>query len=300
MFSGALIAAVSAYAWLSVDLVSGHVYEHDAIPYWNALVRFGFFILTAFLVATRRRTEIELAAARDRAQQANRAKSAFLAGVSHELRTPLNAIIGYSELLAEEAQAAGNTARERDLERIRRAGHHLLSLINNILDMAKIEAGKLEVSRERFAIWEAIEDVTGIAELLVRKRGNKLTVDCPEDIGEIVSDEIRLRQVLLNLLGNAAKFTEKGSITLTVGRIADDPGRISFVVADDGVGMDEGQLAKLFKPFTQFHQQNRSTMVGSGLGLAISRRLCDLLGGTINVESTPGKGTRVSVVLPAE
>ena len=238
-----------------------------------------------------KRREEEVAAARDEAMQATQAKSQFLASMSHELRTPLNAIIGYSEMLYEEAEDRGHVGFLPDLEKIREAGKHLLSLINAVLDLSKIEAGKMDVVVEEFEVGELIAQVRSVIEPLVARHGNVLEVVCAPQLGRMRSDPTKLRQNLLNLLSNAAKFTEGGRITLTARRIAASDGdRLQFDVADTGIGMTREQLERLFLAFSQAAATTSRDYGGTGLGLAITRHFCRLLGGDVTAESTPGSG----------
>ena len=242
-----------------------------------------------------------LAEARDAAMEATVAKSRFLANMSHELRTPLNAVIGITEMLMEDAEESGDATVREPLERISRAGKHLLQLINEVLDLSKIEAGKLAISYESVALTPLVDDVVGEVEPLAEKNGNRLAVECPPDIGALRSDPTRLRQIILNLLSNACKFTEHGSVSLSVGRSrANDEDWISIRVADTGIGMTKEQLGKLFQEFSQVDNSTTRKYGGTGLGLAISDRLCSLMGGSIEVESEPGVGTTFNVRLPAD
>ena len=241
-----------------------------------------------------------LADARDQANQATLAKSRFLANMSHELRTPLNAVIGITEMLLEDAQDAGQTSFEEPLQRVTRAGRHLLHLINEVLDLSKIEAGKLELHYEDIDIAGAIKDAVGAVQPLAAKNGNRIEIDCPAEIGSINADATRLRQIILNLLSNACKFTERGMVTLKVTRQAvGDAGWIEFSVADTGIGMTEEQIGRLFQEFSQADSSTTRKYGGTGLGLAISDRLCRLMGGSIAVTSQPNIGTRFTVRLPA-
>jgi adenylate cyclase len=242
-----------------------------------------------------------LAEARDAAMEATVAKSRFLANMSHELRTPLNAVIGITEMLMEDAEESGDATVREPLERISRAGKHLLQLINEVLDLSKIEAGKLEISYQPVPLTPLVDDVVGEVEPLAEKNGNRLVVECPPDIGAISSDPTRLRQIILNLLGNACKFTEHGSVTLSVGRSrANDDDWISIRVTDTGIGMTKDQLGKLFQEFSQVDNSTTRKYGGTGLGLAISDRLCRLMGGSIEVESERGVGTTFTVCLPVD
>ena len=242
-----------------------------------------------------------LADARDAAMEATVAKSRFLANMSHELRTPLNAIIGITEMVMEDAEDSGDRSLREPLERIARAGKHLLQLINDVLDLSKIEAGKLEVNYEPVDLASLVGDVVGEAETLAAKNANRLSVDCPPKIGTVHSDPTRLRQIMLNLLSNACKFTENGSVSLSVARSREDGNDwISMRVDDTGIGMTSEQLGKLFQEFSQADSSTTRKYGGTGLGLAISDRLCRLMGGSIDVKSEPGVGTTFSVRLPAE
>jgi adenylate cyclase len=241
-----------------------------------------------------------LADARDQAMQATVAKSRFLANMSHELRTPLNTIIGVTQMLQEDAEDAGHENGIEPLRQIARAGNHLLHLINDILDLSKIEAGKLELHYEDVNIAIMVGDLIGAAQPLANKNGNRLTLQCPKDIGVIYADVTRLRQIILNLLSNACKFTEKGTISLTVKRdYADGKEWIRFHVCDTGIGMTREQLGRLFQEFMQADSSTTRRYGGTGLGLAISDRLCTLMGGTISAESEPNVGTSFMVSLPA-
>jgi adenylate cyclase len=238
----------------------------------------------------------KLQVARDAADQANRTKSNFLANMSHELRTPLNAIIGYSEILQEDAVDKGDTAPIDDLLKIESAGRHLLGLINNILDLSKIEAGKMDVFIEEVDVKALIEEVVSIVKPLADKNENVVKVICPADIGGLRSDQTKLKQCLLNLLSNANKFTSKGTLTLTAAR--EDDARMSFCVSDTGVGMRQEQLGRLFEAFSQADASTTKRFGGTGLGLAITKYFCTILGGDVAVESAPGKGSTFTITLP--
>jgi signal transduction histidine kinase len=243
---------------------------------------------------------VELAAARDEAVRASRAKSDFLANMSHELRTPLNAIIGYSEILLEEAAELGQPALRSDLEKICGAGRHLLGLINDILDLSKIEAGRMEIFPETFMVPGMLAEVQATIEPLVAKNGNRLVVEAAADLGEMRSDQTKVRQNLFNLLSNAAKFTRSGTITLGARRLpAADGDHIEFRVADTGIGMTDEQLRKLFQAFSQADASTARRYGGTGLGLAITRHFCRMLDGEVSVESRPGEGSVFTLVLPA-
>ena len=243
----------------------------------------------------------ELLGARRAAERANAAKSTFLANMSHELRTPLNAIIGYSEMLADDAGDGGYESLLPDLERIRSAGRHLLTLINDVLDLSKIEAGKMELHVETFEVAGILDGVATTVRPLIEQNANRLVLADLEALGTMHSDATRLRQILLNLLSNAAKFTDGGTITLAAERAAEASSVdwLTFRVTDTGIGMTPEQVGNLFEAFAQAEAATASRYGGTGLGLAISRLLCRMMGGTVEVESAAGEGTTFTVHLPA-
>ncbi len=269
----------------------------------------------------------DLAEAKEVAEAANQAKSRFLASMSHELRTPLNAIIGYSEMLEETTAEDGNRQYLSDLNRIHSAARHQLTLINDILDLSKVEAGKMALFIEEFDVARMVGEVVSTVQPLAAKNDNKLIVDCGPDTGKMRSDQTKVEQILTNLLSNAAKFTSRGTITLRVSmRRADSAGqpaapsipteplatepdhgsfepstdRIEFEVSDTGIGMTPEQVERLFQPFTQADASTTRKYGGTGLGLALVRRFCELLGGQVRVETEAGKGSTFVVTLPAE
>jgi signal transduction histidine kinase/DNA-binding response OmpR family regulator len=238
--------------------------------------------------------------ARHTAEDANRAKSAFLANMSHELRTPLNAIIGYSEMLEEDAVEAGMTDVVADLQKIHSAGKHLLGLINDVLDISKIEAGKMDLFLETFDVPALIHDVVSTIKPLVQRNANTLNVELAENLGTMRADATKVRQALFNLLSNASKFTERGVIALRAAREGTaESAQLIFEVTDTGIGMTDEQLGRLFRAFTQADASTTRKYGGSGLGLAITRYFCRMMGGEITVTSQLGKGSTFRIRLPA-
>ncbi|NKB49749.1 MAG: response regulator [Alphaproteobacteria bacterium] len=247
-------------------------------------------------VIERQIAERSLLVAKRDAELASQTKSGFLANMSHELRTPLNAIIGYSEMLLEDAEDEGAQTRIEDLRKVHRSGRHLLGLINDILDISKIEAGKVELKFDAVNLENTVDEVESTAAPLMEANDNRFKVVIPEEIGTIECDDLRLRQVLLNLLSNAAKFTENGDIELSVERT--DGGWLRFVVSDTGIGISSEQAARLFEPFVQADNDISQRFGGTGLGLAISRRFAEMMGGRITVESELDAGSRFTLWLP--
>jgi signal transduction histidine kinase/DNA-binding response OmpR family regulator len=231
-------------------------------------------------------------------EMASQHKSQFVASMSHELRTPLNAIIGLTEMMVSNAPRFGTEKAAEPLRRVHRAGTHLLGLINQVLDLSKIEAGKLELSPETVNLAPLLEDVVGTARQLAEQNKNRLVVESPENLGTLTVDPMRLRQILLNLLSNACKFTKQGEVKLRVKRVVDGRNWIEIAVADTGIGMTPEQQAKLFEEFTQADSSTARQYGGTGLGLAITRKLARMMGGDVTVTSEPGKGSVFTVRLP--
>jgi signal transduction histidine kinase len=229
--------------------------------------------------------------------EASQHKSQFLANMSHELRTPLNAIIGVTEMLREDAEALKQDIEP--LDRVLGAGRHLLALINDILDLSKIEAGRMELHIESFSLTPLIQDVAKTIEPMATKNSNRIVIDCRRDLGMIDADQTRFRQALLNLASNANKFTERGTVTIAAQpQRLDGRDGITVAVTDTGIGMTPEQMGKLFQEFSQASSTTASKYGGTGLGLVISRRFCQMMGGDITVESEPGRGSTFTIRLP--
>ena len=244
----------------------------------------------------------QLAREKEIAEDANRAKSSFLATMSHELRTPLNTILGYTEMLKENAIGEGAKQTAEDLDRIHRSGIHLLTLVNDVLDLSKIEAGKMELHITSFDLSYMVLDVAVHMQAAMEKNGNTLIKDVDNNLAKVDGDETKIKQILLNLLSNAAKFTQRGTVTLKAERIEGEktagPDSIVFTVSDTGVGMAAEQLATLFDAFVQADEAISARYGGTGLGMALTKRFCELMGGQIAVTSEKGVGTTFVVTLP--
>ena len=250
------------------------------------------------LAANVNRTTEELGRVYQQLESFSRNKSQFLASMSHELRTPLNAIIGLTEMMVTNAARFGTEKAQEPLQRVNRAGTHLLGLINQVLDLSKIEAGKLELNPQTVQLAPLIEEVIGTARQLAEQNKNRLVVEAQENLGSITVDPMRLRQVLLNLLSNACKFTKEGEVKLRARRVGRWPRLIELSVSDTGIGMTPEQQAKLFEEFTQADATTAQRFGGTGLGLAIARKLARMMGGDVTVTSEPGKGSAFTVRLP--
>jgi PAS domain S-box-containing protein len=242
-----------------------------------------------------------LRAAREAAETANVSKSQFLANMSHELRTPLNAIIGYSEILQEEAVDDGRESDQKDIERVLSSARHLLHLINEILDLSKIEAGRMDVSVSEFDVGKLIAEAAATVRPLAESNGNKVVIEAGADLGVAENDAFKLSQCLLNLLSNACKFTKGGTVAVRAGRVLNERGEpwIEIAVADSGIGMSADQVVRVFEPFVQAEATTARRFGGTGLGLAITRRMAELLGGAISAESVEGQGSTFTLRLPA-
>jgi signal transduction histidine kinase len=229
---------------------------------------------------------------------ASQNKSQFLSSMSHELRTPLNAIIGLTEVMVTNASRFGTEKALEPLRRVSAAGTHLLSLINEVLDLSKIEAGKLDLNPETIDLTRLIDEVIGTAGQLAEKNKNRLIVEAQENVGALKADPMRLKQILLNLLSNACKFTKDGEVALRVCKVADGRDWVELAVADTGIGLTAEQQAKLFQDFTQADSLTARRYGGTGLGLALARKLARMMGGDVTVTSEPGSGSVFTVRLP--
>lgn len=265
-----------------------------------SLLSIGLGVFAAWLALLQRRVAVELASAKKSADTANRAKSAFLANMSHELRTPMNAILGYSEMLIEEAEEEGQEDFIPDLQKIHQSGSHLLALINDVLDLSKIESGKMEAFAEDFAVDSLLDDVSATALPLMAKNTNKLVIERGDQLGIAHQDLTKLRQCLLNLLSNAAKFSQDGTVTLRAERRIDAGSDwLILTVRDSGIGIPADKLDAVFEEFGQADQSTTRNFGGTGLGLPIARRFCQLLGGDLTVESQPGSGSTFRIRVPS-
>jgi PAS domain S-box-containing protein len=279
-----------SYFWVNDELTMIH--DKDGEP---------FEIVGAMNnINERKKVEEELADAKEIAEKANQAKSAFLANMSHELRTPMNAILGYSEMLMEEAEDLNQSGFIPDLKKIHQAGSHLLALINGVLDLSKIESGKMEAFAEEINLDALVDEASATAHPLLSKNNNSLVIERGKNLGIAYQDMTKLRQILFNLLSNAAKFSHEGEITITASRTADaEINWLTFSVTDTGIGIAEDKIDHVFEEFSQADESTTRNYGGTGLGLAISRKFCQLLGGDLTLKSTLGEGSIFTVRIPA-
>jgi signal transduction histidine kinase len=292
--SGASLARVS---WKN-ERPGSSAFSKRIVPILAVLVIVGLLttMVTQHIVAAQMRL-VEMA--RQAAEEGSKAKSSFLANVSHELRTPLNAIIGFAEIIDEDCSIAGNKTTAQDARKVSNSAQHLLGLINDLLDHSKIEAGKMDMDPVRTDLHLLVHGVAEVLESHVAKNNSQLVVRCDPLIGEAMIDGMRLKQCLLNLVSNAAKFTKDGTVTLSA-RPVDQDGVpfIRITVKDTGIGMSEATMAKLFTPFVQASESTARHYGGTGLGLVITRRLCEAMGGSVCVESVEGKGSTFTMLVP--
>ena len=273
------------------------LFSHARLP--EAQGERGGSVCVASDITQLKQAENSLREAKQIAEEASLAKSRFLANMSHELRTPLNAVIGYAEMLLEEAEERKIAGSADEVRKIQFAGKHLLGLISDILDLSKIEAGRMDIHLETFDVADMIDTVLGTVGPMIAKNGNQISIVCPPSIGFIHADLTKIRQILLNLLSNAAKFTDKGSIRLSVSKLLQGGTQtIQFLIADTGIGMTQGQVTQLFQAFSQGDSSTSRRYGGTGLGLAITKAFTDMLGGNIEVQSKLGNGTVFVVRLP--
>jgi signal transduction histidine kinase len=288
---------VASLSWTNTRPGSS-AFSNRIIPITLMLLIVGFLtILVTQRIVSNQTRLIELA--RQAAEDGSKAKSSFLANVSHELRTPLNAIIGFAEIIDEDATYAGNETTSKDARKVANSAQHLLSLINDLLDHSKIEAGKMDIDPTLTPLQPLVAGVAEVLQSHVAKNNSKLIVRCDPLIGEAIVDGMRLKQCLLNLVSNAAKFTKDGTVTISARPVNQEHVPfIRFTVKDTGIGMSEATLVKLFTPFVQANETTAKHYGGTGLGLVITRRLCEAMGGTINVESVEGKGSTFTMLVP--
>ena len=296
----------SKFTTITVSLLTLVLFSVIGAAIYRAVIRSGEQLSKAFYSSEQNRILADQAREealhhRSAAETANQAKSEFLANMSHELRTPMNAILGYSEMLMEEAEDLEQEDFIPDLKKINQAGNHLLTLINDVLDLSKIESGKMEAYAETFDVDDLIDQVSSTAQPLVTKNNNHFKLERSENLGNAWQDVTKLRQSLLNMLSNAAKFTHEGTITLRAAReTADGVDWLTFSVSDTGIGIPADKLDHVFEEFSQADSSTTRDYGGTGLGLTISRRFCQMLGGDMTVTSQPGEGSTFSIRLPAD
>jgi len=297
-FLNSFFIVVTSLAAFLVYLLEMEIVTDEQVPYLLVIpFVYGVFIKRSNEFKNRidyMKTE-ELKFLRTQAQNATKAKSEFLANMSHELRTPLNAILGYSEMLKDDAEDDGLDAYSEDLTKINSSGEHLLTLVNDILDLSKIEAGKMELHVEEFELEKHIKQIEATAKPLVEKNENNFVIEKPDDIEKLTNDQTKLRQILFNMISNAAKFTKKGTVTLGITKYDE---KVRFAVTDTGIGMNAEQLGKVFEEFTQAESSTSKDYGGTGLGLPISKKMTEMMGGIMEVESQEGEGTTFSIVIP--
>lgn len=288
---------LSMVGWISI--LSATIYMSWMAIYYANMISMGSELERE--AERHRSTAVRLRRAKDMADEANRARSIFLAKMSHELRTPLNAVIGFSEILLENVEFDGKDNRKKpDLERINSAGKHLLSLVTDVLDLTKIESNHVELKIEQFDLNDMVREVIATAQPAIAQKKNRLVVKSPSNLGVVSTDQTKLRQAALNLLSNAAKFTEAGTIVLSVQRRKHHAGDwVEIQVQDTGIGISEVELGRLFQDFGQANQATSSKYGGTGLGLALSQKLCGLMGGSISATSEPGRGSCFTIRVPA-
>ena len=297
-FLNSFFIVVTSLAAFLVYLLEMEIVTDEQVPYLLVIpFVYGVFIKRSNEFKNRidyMKTE-ELKFLRTQAQNATKAKSEFLANMSHELRTPLNAILGYSEMLKDDAEDDGLDAYSEDLTKINSSGEHLLTLVNDILDLSKIEAGKMELHVEEFELEKHIKQIEATAKPLVEKNENNFVIEKPDDIEKLTNDQTKLRQILFNMISNAAKFTKKGTVTLGITKYDE---KVRFAVTDTGIGMNAEQLGKVFEEFTQAESSTSKDYGGTGLGLPISKKMTEMMGGVMEVESEEGRGTTFSITIP--
>jgi signal transduction histidine kinase len=293
---GLWVSTLCAILWLAGERLTGAIYSNNIIPIWNTAVRFGFFVIVTHILSTRRRIEQDLIEARVEAFEASRAKSEFVNRVTHELRTPLTAILGFADILTKHTSPYLTLDDQECLRRIRVNAESLLRMVDGVLEVGRVEAGKIPPKMEEVDIGAMLLSIAGDMRSRPRQDVVELIVEEPPQTAAIQTDPVLLRQILLNLVSNSIKFTEDGYIRLSVKTNGNaDP--ISIVVEDTGIGIAAERLHAIFEPFEQADSSIHRRFGGAGLGLAITKELCEQLGYRLTVDTEPGKGSRFSVVL---